>query len=73
MQGQNVLSCEKMSIPKSMICECKRCGHRWLKRVESRPVRCPKCKQPKWDVVAGEVKRGRPPVKERGRKKKGAE
>jgi Zn finger protein HypA/HybF involved in hydrogenase expression len=66
-QGKSMLSCEKVPIPKSMMCECKRCGHSWVKRVATRPARCPKCKQPKWDIPAGELKMGRP-VKGRGKK-----
>ena len=26
-----------------------RCGHEWLKRGESEPRVCPKCKSPRWD------------------------
>jgi predicted Zn-ribbon and HTH transcriptional regulator len=29
--------------------ECKRCGHKWIPRVES-PVACPKCHSAKWDT-----------------------
>jgi Zn finger protein HypA/HybF involved in hydrogenase expression len=43
-----------------MRCACLRCGHGWLKRVESRPVRCPRCKQPHWDIKRGVLKMGRP-------------
>jgi hypothetical protein len=56
-----MLSSERMPIPKSMVCDCLRCGHSWVKRVPGRPVRCPKCKQPYWDLPAGELRRGRPP------------
>jgi hypothetical protein len=61
-----------MPIPPAMICECLRCSHAWIKRIEGRPVRCPKCKQPNWDlprrkvgrpskdIPAGKLKRGRP-------------
>ena len=34
-----------MEIP---MCECKRCGHRWLIRVRE-PKTCPKCKSPYWN------------------------
>ena len=34
-----------MEIP---MCECKRCGHRWLIRVKD-PKTCPKCKSPYWN------------------------
>ena len=50
-----------MPIPSEMICDCLRCGHGWVKRVAGRPVRCPKCKQPNWDVAVGGVRMGRPP------------
>ena len=30
-------------------CKCLRCGHEWFKRVETRSVLCPGCKNPKWD------------------------
>ena len=36
---------------------CRRCGHKWVKRVE-RPRVCPRCKSP-WFDVAKPVKRGR--------------
>jgi predicted Zn-ribbon and HTH transcriptional regulator len=29
--------------------ECLRCGHKWIQRVETKPVRCPVCKSPYWD------------------------
>ena len=45
------------------ICRCRRCGHEWVKRVGTRPVRCPNCKQPKWDIPAGKLRMGRPPMK----------
>jgi hypothetical protein len=44
------------------------CKVSWIKRVETRPVRCPKCKQPNWDIAAGELPMGRP-AKARGRNK----
>lgn len=31
------------------ICECKICGHIWIKRKESDPKLCPKCRSSKWD------------------------
>lgn len=50
-----------------LVCDCLRCGHAWVKRVQSRPVRCPKCKQPNWDTRSKGV--GRPSVKKAGKKK----
>jgi predicted Zn-ribbon and HTH transcriptional regulator len=44
-----------MKLPKY---ECKRCGHEWIPRKETKPVRCPKCKSPYWDkvkIVKGET------------------
>ena len=35
-----------------MPCNCLRCGHHWLKRIEGRPAACPSCKQPRWDTVS---------------------
>ena len=29
---------------------CLRCGHNWEQRKDGRPVCCPVCKSPKWDV-----------------------
>ena len=52
-----------MPIPSEKICECVRCGYAWVKRVDARPVRCPKCKQPNWDVPVGKIKMGRPKKK----------
>jgi len=28
---------------------CKRCGHRWIKRVSKDPESCPKCKNRLWN------------------------
>lgn len=53
-----------MPIPSVMICECVRCGHSWVKRVETKPIRCPNCKKPNWDVPP--LKRGPKPKKKRG-------
>jgi Zn finger protein HypA/HybF involved in hydrogenase expression len=52
-----------MPIPPNMICDCRRCGHAWVKRIAGRPVRCPKCKEHDWDIPAGKLKMGRPPKK----------
>ena len=30
------------------VCECSRCGHRWIPRINN-PVMCPKCKSYYWD------------------------
>lgn len=27
---------------------CLRCGHSWLPRIATRPIRCPGCKSPYW-------------------------
>ena len=35
-----------------MNCVCKRCSHKWVKRVEAEPKYCPNCKQPKWQTPA---------------------
>jgi len=29
---------------------CERCGHKWTQRKDGRPVTCPVCKSPKWDI-----------------------
>jgi len=29
--------------------ECLRCGHRWIGRLETKPVRCPRCQSPYYD------------------------
>lgn len=50
-----------MPIPKEKICDCKRCGYAWVKRIKGRPARCPKCKQPHWDIKAGVLPRGTKP------------
>jgi predicted nucleic acid-binding Zn-ribbon protein len=59
-----------MPIPKEMVCECTRCGHVWVKRIEGRPTQCPKCKERNWDKVVGVLKVGRP--KKEAAKKKAA-
>lgn len=33
---------------------CKRCGHRWEKRVEE-PIECPYCKSFRWKVPPKEI------------------
>ena len=58
----------RMPIPANMICDCLRCGHGWVKRIAGRPKHCPNCKQPNWDVEAGEMARGRPPKAARKKK-----
>lgn len=57
----------------AMDCKCLRCGHKWVARDETRrPLQCPQCKQPRWDVPAGAVRQGRPPgITNRKRKKAG--
>ena len=30
------------------ILQCKRCGHAWIPRVTTLPVRCPRCKHLRW-------------------------
>ena len=29
--------------------ECLRCGHDWIGRIATKPLRCPQCKTPYWD------------------------
>jgi len=31
-------------------CICKRCGHVWQPRIDTKPVQCPKCKSPMWST-----------------------
>src|SRR5437660_394101 len=33
-------------------CKCLRCGHQWTKKITTRPVQCPACKQSRWDTPA---------------------
>ena len=33
----------------SFICECKKCGYRWIPRTLGKPARCPKCQSKQWD------------------------
>lgn len=36
---------------------CVRCGHTWIPRTPDKPIVCPKCKSPYWDIpkkVTGE-------------------
>jgi predicted Zn-ribbon and HTH transcriptional regulator len=37
-----------------MIQKCKRCGHEWNARTQSKPVQCPRCKSYKWEVARGD-------------------
>lgn len=40
-----------MPIIKVDACKCARCGHTWLPRdKKKRPIICPKCKSPYWDI-----------------------
>jgi len=34
--------------------KCLRCGHEWIKRVDHNPRACPRCKNPKWNVLRKE-------------------
>ena len=29
---------------------CDRCEHQWLPREEDKPIICPKCKSPYWNI-----------------------
>jgi hypothetical protein len=57
-----------MSFSEEQICNCVRCSYVWVKRVAGRPVRCPNCKQPNWDVAP--LKRGPKPKPKAAKKKK---
>ena len=35
---------------------CLRCGHAWLPRQTDKPIVCPKCKSPWWDIPKKEKK-----------------
>lgn len=37
-----------------LVCECKRCGHRWIPRGAALPQACPRCQSRKWNVPSGE-------------------
>jgi hypothetical protein len=57
-----------MAFSEEQVCKCVRCTYVWVKRVPGRPVRCPNCKQPNWDISLGTLKRGPKPAKvKRGR------
>lgn len=73
MQGKNKYSMiNPMSIPTSMKCVCRRCGHSWIKRIEGRPTQCPGCHEQSWDTPAGLVKPGpKPKLKKAVKKGKG--
>jgi predicted Zn-ribbon and HTH transcriptional regulator len=58
-----------MPIPKELVCDCTRCGHAWVKRIEGRPTQCPNCKERNWDKAVGVLKVGRPKKKAKGKKK----
>lgn len=30
--------------------QCGRCGHKWIARKKDKPIICPKCKSPYWDI-----------------------
>jgi hypothetical protein len=30
---------------------CLRCGHRWIRRQDAKPVQCPRCRSAYWDRV----------------------
>lgn len=32
--------------------ECLRCHHTWHARIERKPIQCPKCKSPAWDLAS---------------------
>ena len=37
--------------------DCLKCGHRWLRRkLDSLPINCPRCRNPKWQERKEEEK-----------------
>ena len=40
-----------MKLPKW---NCLRCGHTWIPRRDARPIVCPKCKSPYYDMTKRE-------------------
>jgi len=36
--------------------ECKKCGHKWLSRINNKPIACPKCKRYDYREEKKEVK-----------------
>ena len=30
--------------------KCERCGHEWIPRNKEKPIICPKCKSPYWNI-----------------------
>jgi len=51
----------KGDILKSFKCKCIRCEHEWLKRQDTEPVACPKCKSSLWNIP----RKNKRPVKEK--------
>ncbi len=41
-------------------CKCLRCGHGWIPRSEKKPLNCPRCHSPYWNVP----RKAREPAKE---------
>lgn len=37
---------------------CKKCGHNWMGRMDSKPILCPRCKNPKWWEERKRFKKG---------------
>jgi rubrerythrin len=29
---------------------CKKCGHKWISRIQTKPKACPSCKAYRWDT-----------------------
>ena len=50
----------RMPIPRKLVCDCRRCGYAWVKRVDTTPRNCPRCKSPYWNVKRGKLQVGRP-------------
>jgi len=48
---------------------CERCEHTWVSRNGARPIVCPKCKSPYWDVLRQNGVRGLPPGPSLGKNK----
>jgi hypothetical protein len=66
--GKRAILLDVMAIPKSMICNCLRCGHQWVKNVAGRPKLCPKCRSKYWTTRPGELPIGRPPKAAKAKK-----
>jgi predicted Zn-ribbon and HTH transcriptional regulator len=42
---------EKKNLIEEIMCECQKCGYRWIPRILEKPKSCPRCKNRNWEKL----------------------